>query len=149
MNSNVSSDAADQQLNNNLQLLNSELYSIIDDKESQGAKSSSCPKSAACGVLQEINHKLHELNLNADAPEFEFHGFGCTQTMAMLPKRLYRFNDGGALKKSKSNNAGNNGNQIVSRQKQKQLQKENMWNKEKYSALNIEKRCSLNLTGNW
>ncbi|XP_034488856.1 protein bag-of-marbles [Drosophila innubila] len=148
MNPNASADAADQQLNNNLQLLNSELYSLIDYKESQAAKSSSCPKSAACGVLQEINHKLHELKLDADAPEFEFHGFGCTQTMAMLPKRLHRFNEGGAIKKSKSNIADNNGNQIVSRQKQKQLQKENMWNKEKCNALNIEKRCSLNLTGN-
>ncbi|KAL7728614.1 hypothetical protein ACLKA6_012606 [Drosophila palustris] len=111
--------------------------------------SSTCQKSVASGVLQEINHKLHELNLDADAPEFEFHGYGCTQSMGMLPKRILRFPDGGATKKSRSNNAGNNQNsQIVSRQKQKQLQKENMWNKEKCNALNIEKRCSFKFSGN-
>lgn len=122
MNPNVT-DAADLQLSNNMQLLNFELYSLIDNKDSQAAKSSSLSKSAACGVLQEINHKLHKLNLDADAPEFEFHGYGCTQTIGMLPKRIRNFNDGGVNKKSRANIAGNNENQMVSRQKQKQLQK--------------------------
>jgi len=136
MNPNVP-DAEDQQLNDNLQLLNSELCSLIDCKEPQTVQNLQCHKSGGSGVLREINNKLHELNLDADVPKFEFHGYGCTQSIGMLPKRLLRFSDDSAKKKSRSCNTEHGETQIVSLQKQKQLQKENLWNQMECSASNL------------
>lgn len=132
-------DAEDQELNNNLQLINSELYSLVDSKEPHSTQNLSYNSSGASGVLQELNYKFQELELNSEAPEFEFHGYGCTQVLSKMPKRMLSVCSSGAKKKSRSNTAGNYQGQMVSRQKQMQLQKENKWNQRECGPVAMEK----------
>ncbi|XP_064547860.1 protein bag-of-marbles [Drosophila montana] len=140
MNLNVA-DAEDQQLYNNLQLLNSELCSLVDDKESRPVQLTNGKRSGAGSVLQELNHRVNELTLDSNAPQFEFHGFGCIQSLG-LPKRLLCSNDGAVKNKSKSNVQGH----FVARQNKRQPQKENLWHQDECGALAIEQ--SVELLGN-
>ncbi|KAH8311180.1 hypothetical protein KR044_004685 [Drosophila immigrans] len=133
-----SQNSDDRELDHNLQLMNNELCLLIDAKETMP------PSQNSDSVLQDLNIKFNDLMLDEDAPEFEFHGYGCTQTSKVLQKRELRSDDSGAKKKSKPNNTNTF---LVSHQKQLQLQKENAYNQnesnlEKPSIINEINKCN-------
>ncbi|ALC46907.1 bam [Drosophila busckii] len=121
-------DAENQRLNNNLQAINSELYSLLDGKESYSTSRANRNRSGFGGVLQELNCNLNQLTLNPDpeAPQFEFHGYGCIENTNLMAKRAVLED-----RYKKSQNMISGQGHLVSRQKQLQLQRENIWNKEK------------------
>lgn len=124
MNLNLDSDADDKQLNRNLQKLNIELCNLIDDEEDWPPIIGTWQPvvSDARGVLHEVNRKFEDLILDENAPEFEFHGYGCTQAMNAIPKRFTNAANSGAKKKT------NNTAHATQQNTREQQQKENVWN---------------------
>ncbi|XP_034114593.1 protein bag-of-marbles [Drosophila albomicans] len=135
MNSNVQ-NSDEQQLDYNMQLMNNELCLLIDATDPMAAsRNSECANGASLNVLKVLNKKFDDLMLDEDAPQFEFHGYGCTQTKDVLKRREHKAGGSSAKNKSKPNN--NTETVLVSHQKQMQLQKENLYNQ---NECNIEKR---------
>lgn len=122
MDLNLDSDTDNKQLNANLQKLNLELFNLIDDEEDAPPIVVQPVVSDARGVLHELNRKFEDLILDESAPEFEFHGYGCTQAMNAVPKRSTNVGNTGA--KKKTSNSGH----ATQRNAKEQQQKENMWN---------------------
>ncbi|KAI8044150.1 protein bag-of-marbles [Drosophila gunungcola] len=123
--------SADQELDLNLMELQEQLSCMIESNENLSQMPASVvfenpdavPSSSPC-VLAEIQHNFRVLQLDNNAPRFEFHGLGCMQ---QLSKRSRQSGGGGApSKKSKSVGALF----LVSGKKQEQLQQENIWNRQ-------------------
>lgn len=106
MNLNMDSDTDDKQLNTNLQKLNLELCNLIDDEEHVPPSLVQPAVSDARGVLHEMNRNFEDLILDENAPEFEFHGYGCTQAMNAIPKRFINEGNSGAKKKTNNTTHG-------------------------------------------
>ncbi|EDV91334.1 protein bag-of-marbles [Drosophila grimshawi] len=130
-------NAEDQQLNNNMKLIKSNLCYLLDYEEPRAARHAACDESSAANVLQELNLIVNDLTLDANAPQFEFHRYGCPQTEAMQ-KRLVNLSNSGAKKKSNSNASISAENNLVSRHIRDQQQKENIQNREECGSFAIE-----------
>lgn len=125
-------DAEDQQLNYNLQKLNSELCFLIDDQ--QPVQIAGCSKGgAAKSALQEFNPRVHELAFDSSAPQFEFHRFGCIESRLMGRRQILSSNTD-HQKKPKSN----------------AIQYANLLQKENISVeLTMDQIKFIELFGNW
>lgn len=121
INLNMDSDTEDKQLNTNLQKLNLELCNLVDDEQDAPPIVVQPVVGDTRGVSQEMNRKFEDLILDENAPEFEFHGYGCTQAMNAIPKRFTNEGHSGAKKKTDNTTHG----QVAMATQQK----ENMWNK--------------------
>lgn len=94
-------DAEDQQLNYNLQKLNTELCALIDDGEP--LQIAGCSQGgAASSTLKEMNPRVQELAFDLSAPQFEFHRFGCIKSR-LMGRRQIPLSDAEHQKKPKSN----------------------------------------------
>nr|AAM51068.1 SD15546p [Drosophila melanogaster]ABC48726.1 bag of marbles [Drosophila melanogaster]ABC48731.1 bag of marbles [Drosophila melanogaster]ABC48732.1 bag of marbles [Drosophila melanogaster]ABC48734.1 bag of marbles [Drosophila melanogaster] len=133
----------DQQLDHNFKQMEEHLALMVEGNENEDPRKATCEyedtneDGATCtsGVLSEIQENFGRLRLcDVTAPLLEFHGLDCLQ---QIQKRSRHFAfDGSPAKKSRS------GGVLVTGPKQKQLQKENVWNRKSKgsaSADNIEK----------
>ncbi|KAH8414074.1 hypothetical protein KR222_004900 [Zaprionus bogoriensis] len=134
MNLNAAADPEDHQLNNNLQLLNLELCSLVDSEDSLPTGAAGAP----AGILRDMNRKFDNLKLDETVPDFEFHGYGCAQTLGVMPKRTPQsVAEGNSKKKTKPNKAADG-------QCSPMVQKENMWQPR---AQNMDQACLDELLG--
>lgn len=120
----MDSDIEDKELNKNMQLLNLKLRNLIDDEDeapSFAKQPVSAANSCVRGVLREMNCNLDYFISDGNVPEFEFHGYGCTEAMSVLSKDS---TSGGAKKKTRRNNRARGQVQMAT----KEQQTENIWN---------------------
>ncbi|XP_016980569.1 protein bag-of-marbles [Drosophila rhopaloa] len=144
----------DQELDHNLMELQKNLSCMLESNENLSQMPASSvsedpfdmPSSSPC-VLAEIQKNFRVLQLDNNAPRFEFHGLGCMQ---QLSKRSRKSGGGGdPPKKSRSSCFYS----LVSGQKQEQLQQENIWNKHckqevtSVQHITIERLRSIGLYG--
>lgn len=114
----MNSDIEDKELNKNMQLLNLELRNLIDDEDDAPSlvkQPVSAANSCARGVLREMNCNLDDLISDGNAPEFEFHGYGCIEAMSV------------AKKKTKVDTRTRGQVQMAPHKNTKEQQKENIW----------------------
>ncbi|XP_030374595.1 protein bag-of-marbles [Scaptodrosophila lebanonensis] len=118
-------DSDDIQLSLNMQHLSTQLISLTEgvDEESSNVQSQR-PGGSSKGVLAQLKRNFAELNLDANAPVLEFHGYGC---LNVLPKHSRAFVGN---KKHAQSGGDIQSHEFVARQnsrQQQQLQELNVW----------------------
>nr|ABC48753.1 bag of marbles [Drosophila simulans] len=127
-------DNENQELDHNFKLMEEHLASMVIGNENEDPIQATCQHEdsnedgATCtsGVLFEIQENFGRLRLcDVGAPLLEFHGLDCLQQLQKRSRQLAI--EGSPAKKSRSGAADF---VLVTGPKQKQLQKENVWNRQ-------------------